>query len=119
MAYTFPLMTVVLGAQFPAGLTLYWIATTTFQIVQQYFVSGWGQLPKYLRFLRNIPTPADREMRRETAEIIKEGREDLEKLEAGKPTSANENGGDEVEDVAEAAAGRGQGRRRGRRRGKR
>jgi len=25
MAYTFPLMTVFLGAQFPAGLTLYWI----------------------------------------------------------------------------------------------
>src|SRR6266540_7275720 len=25
MAYTFPLITVVIGAQFPAGLTLYWI----------------------------------------------------------------------------------------------
>jgi YidC/Oxa1 family membrane protein insertase len=120
MAYTFPLMTVVLGAQFPAGLTLYWIATTTFQIVQQYFVSGWGQLPKYLPFLRSIPTPADREMRRETAEIIKEGREDFEKLESGGTrSSANGDGAEETEDIAEAAAGRGQGRRRGRRRGKR
>src|SRR6266851_1626786 len=30
LAYPFPLMTVVLGAQFPSGLTLYWIATTLF-----------------------------------------------------------------------------------------
>ncbi len=79
MAYTFPLMTVVLGAQFPSGLTLYWIATTLFQIVQQYFVSGWGQLPKYLKFLRNVPTPADRAMKKETAQMVAEGRADLEK----------------------------------------
>ena len=80
MAYTFPLMTVFLGASFPAGLTLYWIATTLFQIVQQYFVSGWGQLPKYLKFLRGIPTPADRAMRRETEAIVREGKADLERM---------------------------------------
>ena len=109
MAYTFPIMTVVLGASFPAGLTLYWIATTTFQIVQQYFVSGWGQLPKYLPFLRGVPTPADKEMRRETREIIQEGRADLEKAEANDDEDVDEN----------VAAARGEGRRRGRRRGKR
>src|SRR5712692_9779807 len=96
MAYTFPLMTVVLGAQFPSGLTLYWIATTLFQIVQQYFVSGWGQLPKYLKFLNNIPTPADRAMKKETAQMVAEGRAHLEKK--GGPRSAraeaNGNGGD-------------------------
>src|SRR5881628_3262410 len=90
MAYTFPLMTVFLGAQFPSGLTLYWIATTTFQIVQQYFVSGWGQLPKYLPFLRSIPTPADKDMKRETAEIVREGRADLER--AGARSGGNGNG---------------------------
>lgn len=115
MAYTFPLMTVFLGASFPAGLTLYWIATTVFQIVQQYFVSGWGQLPKYLPFLRNIPTPADRGMKKETEEIVREGQADLER---GK--RADEDGDDEAEDNGETAgSGRGQGRRRGRRRGKR
>ena len=108
MAYTFPLMTVVLGAQFPAGLTIYWIATTLFQIVQQYFVSGWGQLPKWLPFLRGIPTPADKDMKRETAEIVREGQHDLE-------GDAEENG----DEPADAASARGQGRRRGRRRGKR
>ncbi len=108
MAYTFPLMTVVLGAQFPAGLTIYWIATTLFQIVQQYFVSGWGQLPKWLPFLRGIPTPADKEMKRETAEIVREGQHDLEQAEE------EENG-----DEPESANARAPGRRRGRRRGKR
>ena len=111
MAYTFPLMTVVLGAQFPSGLTLYWIATTTFQIVQQYFVSGWGQLPKYLPFLRTIPTPADKDMKRETKEALQEERADMAKLDerAGVTASGDDgNGGTN-----------GQGRRRGRRRGRR
>jgi YidC/Oxa1 family membrane protein insertase len=111
MAYTFPLMTVVLGASFPAGLTLYWIATTTFQIVQQYFVSGWGQLPKYLPFLRNIPSPADRQMRKETRELIQEGRADLEKAEA------RASGAQEQDDSVDIAPG--ETRRRSRRRGKR
>src|SRR5438094_8795271 len=110
MAYTFPLMTVFLGASFPAGLTLYWIATTMFQIVQQYFVSGWGQLPKFLPFLRTIPTPADKGMKRETREALQEERADMAKIDerAGVTASDDGNGG-----------ANGQGRRRGRRRGKR
>ncbi len=113
MAYTFPIMTVVLGASFPAGLTLYWISTTIFQIVQQYFVSGWGQLPKYLPFLRSIPTPADRELRRGTAEALEEAREDMEKMETKKAP--------DTEPTQDFAPGEpvATGRRRGRRRGKR
>lgn len=109
MAYTFPIMTVVLGATFPAGLTLYWIATTVFQIVQQYFVSGWGRLPKYLPFLRGIPTPADRTMRQETREAMQEAREDMEETEAVEKEAVASGDG-------QAAGSR---RRRGRRRGKR
>lgn len=112
MAYTFPLMTVVLGATFPAGLTLYWISTTVFQIVQQYFVSGWGQLPKYLPFLRNVPTPADRELRRGTQEALKEAREDMAKMQAAEPAP------EAAEDFAPGEQPR-PARRRGRRRGKR
>jgi YidC/Oxa1 family membrane protein insertase len=111
MAYTFPLITVVIGAQFPAGLTVYWIATTLFQIVQQYFVSGWGRLTKYLPFLRGIPTPADRELHRREQAAIVEARQDMkdqdseesEEREPEPTTSGKSNGG----------------RRRGRRRGKR
>jgi YidC/Oxa1 family membrane protein insertase len=121
MAYTFPLMTVVLGAQFPAGLTLYWIATTVFQIVQQYFVSGWGQLTRWLPFLENIPTPADKVMKRETAAIIRDGERDLESSKQGAiAATGGGNGNGESENGDEATAtGRGQGRRRGRRRGRR
>lgn len=123
MAYTFPLMTVVLGAQFPSGLTLYWIATTAFQIVQQYFVSGWGQLPKYLKFLKNIPTPADKELKRGTAEILTEAREDMAKMDkraAADDAADGTNGEDDTNgDGTTPTAARGEGRRRGRRRGKR
>ena len=110
MVYTFPIMTVFFGATFPAGLALYWIATTVFQIVQQYFVSGWGQLPKYLPFLRGIPTPGDREMHRREEAAIDEARADMaekdrtEEEEEAATTTGRSNGG---------------GRRRGRRRGKR
>jgi YidC/Oxa1 family membrane protein insertase len=110
MVYTFPIMTVFFGATFPAGLALYWITTTVFQIVQQYFVSGWGQLPRWLPFLRGIPTPADRELHRREEAAIVEAREDMKEQERS-------------EDGDEAAVGQGRsnggGRRRGRRRGKR
>jgi YidC/Oxa1 family membrane protein insertase len=111
MAYTFPLMTVFLGAQFPSGLTLYWIATTLFQIVQQYFVSGWGQLPKYLPFLRGIPTPADKDMKRETKEALQEERADMAKIDQRAGVTAPSGDGN--------GGANGQGRRRGRRRGRR
>lgn len=111
MAYTFPLMTVVIGAQFPAGLTLYWIATTVFQIVQQYFVSGWGQLPKYLPFLRGISTPADRELHRREQAAIVEARKDMKDKD-------DEEASQGEEETAAPSTSNG-GRRRGRRRGKR
>ena len=111
MAYTFPLITVVIGAQFPAGLTVYWIATTVFQIVQQYFVSGWGRLTKYLPFLRNIPTPADRELHRREEAAIVEARQDM------KDQDAEES--DEHEPESATPGRSNGGRRRGRRRGKR
>lgn len=38
MLYLFPLLTIFLGAKFPAGLTLYWIVTTLFGIGQQYYL---------------------------------------------------------------------------------
>lgn len=111
MAYTFPLMTVVIGANFPAGLGLYWVATTLFQIVQQYFVSGWGQLPKYLPFLRRIPTPADRELHRREQAAIVEARQDM------KDKDSEES--DERREGTAAPGSSNGGRRRGRRRGKR
>lgn len=35
MVYFFPLITVFIGATFPSGIALYWVASTLFQVVQQ------------------------------------------------------------------------------------
>ncbi len=47
MLFIMPVMTTVLAVSFPAGLGLYWIASTLFSIVQQYYISGWGGLVVY------------------------------------------------------------------------
>lgn len=38
MLYLGPIMTFVIGFKFPAGLPLYWITTTLFMIVHQYYI---------------------------------------------------------------------------------
>lgn len=40
MMYFMPIITVVIGASFPAGLTFYWLLTTLFSVAQQYIVLG-------------------------------------------------------------------------------
>jgi membrane protein insertase Oxa1/YidC/SpoIIIJ len=77
MQYYFPLITVFIAWSLPAGLGLYWVTTTLFGIVQQYFVSGWGQLPRFLPFLRNIPSPADRTLAARQQAALEEERRDM------------------------------------------
>ena len=77
MQYYFPLITVFIAWSLPAGLGLYWVTTTLFGIVQQYFVSGWGQLPRFLPFLRNIPSPADRTLAARQQAALDEERRDM------------------------------------------
>ena len=48
MLFIMPVMTAVLALRFPAGLALYWLITTIFSTIQQYFVSGWGGLIRYV-----------------------------------------------------------------------
>lgn len=38
MLYVMPVMTLVIGAGLPGGLTLYWFATNVLSVIQQYFV---------------------------------------------------------------------------------
>ncbi len=108
MAYYFPLMTVVFAWGFASGLAVYWIASTLFQVGQQYFVTGWGQLPRWLPFLASVPTPADREMRRRETAALAEERRDMETADA---PGAQKNRDDQKRNDG--------GRRRGRRRGRR
>jgi YidC/Oxa1 family membrane protein insertase len=44
MVYMMPLMTVIISLNFQSGLVLYWVISTIFSLVQQYFFSGWGGL---------------------------------------------------------------------------
>lgn len=77
MTYYFPIITIVISAGFPAGLAVYWVATTVFQIVQQYFLTGWGQLARWLPFLREIPSPADSEIAKSQKAAIREVEADM------------------------------------------
>lgn len=78
MAYYFPLITVFIAWSLPAGLALYWVTTTIFQIVQQYFVTGWGQLPRFLPFLRAVSSPGDRALAVRQQATIVEARQDMQ-----------------------------------------
>lgn len=44
MQFVMPIITLFIGWTFPAGLALYWTVSSIFQAVQQYFVTGWGEL---------------------------------------------------------------------------
>lgn len=53
MLYMMPLMTGIIALRFPAGLAVYWVVTTLFSLVQQYFVSGLGGLEVVINKLTN------------------------------------------------------------------
>lgn len=55
MMFIMPVMTGFIALKFPSGLALYWIASTVFSVIQQYFVSGPGGLTLYAkRFMGKI-----------------------------------------------------------------
>lgn len=49
MLFMMPIMTGIFAVSFPSGLSLYWVVTTIFSIVQQYFISGLGGIVTYTR----------------------------------------------------------------------
>lgn len=60
MVYTFPLMTLVFGLNFPSALALYWLLFSTFQAWQQYKSSGWGGLTPFVLRLGLVKAGTDR-----------------------------------------------------------
>lgn len=44
MSLLMPFVTFFFALNFPAGMALYWTTSSTFGMVQQYFVTGWGSL---------------------------------------------------------------------------
>ena len=82
MVYYFPLITVFIAWSLPAGLGLYWVTTTVVQIVQQYFVTGWGRLPRFVPALANIPSPGERALAIRQRAALEEERQDMAALDA-------------------------------------
>jgi len=54
MVYMMPAMTVIISLNFQSGLVLYWVLSTVFSLVQQYFFSGWGGLIPALKKIHLI-----------------------------------------------------------------
>jgi membrane protein insertase Oxa1/YidC/SpoIIIJ len=52
MTWMMPLIFAFMALSFPAGLSIYWVASSLFRIVLQYRVSGWGGLKK-----QPVPAP--------------------------------------------------------------
>lgn len=57
MVYTFPFLTILFGIRFPAGLALYWVLFSLFQLWQQYTSFGWGGATPWLTRLGLIKSP--------------------------------------------------------------
>jgi len=54
MLYLFPLMTLIIGLNFPSGLVLYWLFFSGVSILQQYLISGWGGMAPLLKRLNLV-----------------------------------------------------------------
>lgn len=55
MLYMMPIMTTVISLKFQSGLVLYWIISTVFSIIQQYYFSGLGGIKPFVAKLRRLP----------------------------------------------------------------
>lgn len=60
MLFMFPLMTLIFGLKFPAGLVLYWLVFSGASAVQQYRATGWGGLAPWIRKLKFAKIPDNR-----------------------------------------------------------
>jgi len=49
MVFTFPLITLIIGRNFPSGLAIYWFMFSLIQAYQQYKAQGWGGLTPLLK----------------------------------------------------------------------
>ncbi len=50
--YTFPLMTLLIGGRFPAGVAIYWVTFSIYQTIQQYRSTGLGGLKSWMKVLK-------------------------------------------------------------------
>jgi YidC/Oxa1 family membrane protein insertase len=70
-----PLMIIVFAVNYPSGLALYWVTSTLFSIVLQYFITGWGQLFTSPFHVPAAPPPPSGPRRTTAATARENGRE--------------------------------------------
>lgn len=92
MLFMAPVMTGLFAINFPAGLSLYWIASTVISIIQQWIITGPGGLAdigKYLPFLKtNTVTPAKTEDLSVLAKALAEQSQIIKNTMVNKPKKA-------------------------------
>lgn len=52
--YMLPLMTILAGLTLPSGLALYWVTFSIYQMVNQYFIGGWGGLLPFVNKVKSL-----------------------------------------------------------------
>lgn len=55
MMNVMPLFVVVFGWTFASGAVLYWATQSVYSVIQQWFVTGWGELGKWAPWLPELP----------------------------------------------------------------
>jgi YidC/Oxa1 family membrane protein insertase len=141
-----PLMVVVFGWNFAAGVVIYWAFQSVYSVIQQWFITGWGslkdwfpwlpELPEHLRLGRSKPKPAKAAasngepaqlggffgwMQNKTQDLQKR-QEEKARQAAANPSAADVHAEADIEDddmpegVVTISASGGQARRRGKRR---
>ncbi|CAN5695973.1 hypothetical protein BH23CHL2_BH23CHL2_01940 [soil metagenome] len=50
-----PLMVVIFGWNFPAGVVIYWAVQSLYSVIQQWFITGWGALLDWFPWLPELP----------------------------------------------------------------
>ena len=64
MVFTFPLITLIIGRNFPSGLAIYWFMFSFIQAFQQYKTYGWGGLSPFVAKLGLIKSEESKEKRK-------------------------------------------------------
>ncbi len=59
MVFTFPLITLVIGRNFPSGLAIYWFMFSLIQSYQQYKTYGWGGLTPIIQKMGLLKSASD------------------------------------------------------------
>ncbi len=50
-----PLMVVIFGWNFPAGVVIYWAFQSLYSVIQQWFITGWGGILDWFPWLPELP----------------------------------------------------------------